>query len=72
MEKYLILPNVSDPLAHFDQFSWTSQIWQGMIIKHKIESYSESSARLDSCPCGVTDTRAKDDPSACQRTTSAL
>ncbi|KAJ6443485.1 glycoside hydrolase family 2 protein [Purpureocillium lavendulum] len=42
MEKYLILPNVSDPLKHFDQFSWTSQIWQGMIIKHKIESYRRS------------------------------
>ncbi|KAL3952668.1 hypothetical protein ACCO45_012611 [Purpureocillium lilacinum] len=42
MEKYLILPNISDPLAHFDQFSWTSQIWQGMIIKHKIESYRRS------------------------------
>ncbi|KAH8696012.1 glycoside hydrolase superfamily [Talaromyces proteolyticus] len=39
IQRYYIYPNLTDPIKQFDQFSWTSQVYQAEIMKHQIESY---------------------------------
>ncbi|KAF9889309.1 hypothetical protein FE257_007418 [Aspergillus nanangensis] len=42
IKRYYIMPNKTQPLHQFRQFSWTSQIYQAEIMKHQIESYRRS------------------------------
>jgi beta-mannosidase len=42
MSRYLTLPNRTEPLLYFDQFSWTTQIYHAEIMRFQIEAFRRS------------------------------